>query len=140
MANRTPSADGPGMSTSAPITKERLRVLTACHSGTGAVPGKYTYRERGAVSCGRGVDMISTADRSSSGNAPFAPASANQSATSSLSLSGCSAARSCSSARSKSVWYSSQVSSLKWPQPAMHGWVVTAFQPSCQIAREPSIA
>ena len=38
-----------------------------------------------------------------------------------------------------SVWYSSQVSSLKWLQPLIVGWVVTAFQPSCQIAREPSI-
>ena len=32
-------------------------------------------------------------------------------------FSGCSAARSCSSERSVSVWYSSQVSSLKWLQP-----------------------
>ena len=128
------------MSTTAPITNERLRVLTACHSGTGAVPGKYTYRVRGAVSCGRGVIRISTADLSSSGNAPFAPASANHTFTISRSLSGCSAARSCSSARSVSVWYSSHWSSLKCPHPAMHGWVVTAFQPSCQMPREPSIA
>src|SRR5690348_18081769 len=52
--------------------------------------------------------MISTADRSSSGNAWLAPASANHKLTSSRSLSGCSAARSCSSARSVSVWYSSR--------------------------------
>ena len=31
---------GRGRSTSAPITNERLRVLTACHSATGASPGK----------------------------------------------------------------------------------------------------
>ena len=30
------------MSTSAPITNERFFVLTACHSLTGAVSGKYT--------------------------------------------------------------------------------------------------
>jgi len=29
-----------GMSTRAPITNDRPRVTTACHSGTGAVPGK----------------------------------------------------------------------------------------------------
>ena len=47
---------------------------------------------------------------------------------------GSSAARSCSSDRSTSTWYSSQVSCSKWPQPPIAGWVVTAFQPSCQIA------
>ena len=91
------------MSTSAPITNDRFFVLTACHSLTGAVSGKYTYRLRGAVSCGRGVVMISTGVRSSSGNAPFAPASENQTFTSSRSLSGCSAARLFTSARSTSV-------------------------------------
>src|ERR1019366_3113048 len=93
----------------------------------------------GAASCGRGVVMTSSADRSSSGNVWFSPASANHRLTSSRTLSGYSAARSCSSARSVSVWYSSQVSSLKWPQPLSVGWVVTAFQPSRQIPREPSI-
>jgi hypothetical protein len=82
---------------------------------------------------------ISSADRSSNGKAWLAPASANHRFTSSRSLSGCSPARSCSSARSTSVWYSSQVSSLKLLQPLIAGWVVTAFQPSCQMAREPSI-
>ena len=42
MANSTPSAPGAGMSTRAPITKERPRMLTACHSGTGATSGRYT--------------------------------------------------------------------------------------------------
>ena len=83
--------------------------------------------------------MISTADRSSSGKAPFAPASENQMFTSSRTFSGRSAARFVSSDRSTSVWYSSQSSSLKWPHPAMVGWVVTAFHPSCQIDREPSM-
>ena len=83
--------------------------------------------------------MISSAERSSSGNAPFLPASANHRLWSSRSFSGFSFARSWSSDRSTSVWYSSQVSSLKWLQPAIVGWVVTAFQPSCQIPREPSI-
>ena len=32
------------------------------------------------------------------------------------------------------MWYSSHSSSLKWLQPLSVGWVVTAFQPSCQIA------
>jgi hypothetical protein len=41
-------------------------------------------------------------------------------------------------ARSTSVWYSSHWSSLKCPHPARVGCVVTAFQPSCQIDREPS--
>jgi hypothetical protein len=48
-------------------------------------------------------------------------------------------ARSRSSERSSSVWYSSQVS---WPsllQPLIAGWVVTAFQPWCQMPRVPSI-
>ena len=49
------------------------------------------------------------------------------------------AARSCTSARSTSTLYSSQVSSLKWLQPLIVGWVLTAFQPSCQIPLEPSI-
>ena len=77
---------------------------------------------------------ISSAERSSSGNAPLAPASANQRFISSRSLSGCSRGEIVTSERSTSVWYSSHSSSLKWPQPAIVGWVVTAFQPSCQIA------
>ncbi len=40
----------------------------------------------------------------------------------------------------ESTWYSSQSSSLKWPQPERGGWVVTAFHPSCQMDREPSMA
>ena len=48
--------------------------------------------------------MISSADRSSSGKAPLEPASANHRFTSSLTFSGCSAARSWTSARSTSVW------------------------------------
>ena len=114
-------------------------MLTACCSGMSAVSGKYTYRVRDEVSCGRGVVMISSADRSSSGNAWLAPASANHRLTSSRSLSGCWVARLDTSARSSSVWYSSQVSSLKLLQPLIVGWVVTAFHPSCQMPREPSI-
>jgi hypothetical protein len=83
--------------------------------------------------------MISNAERSSSGNAALSPAWAYQRFTSSRSLSGCSAARSCDSERSVSTWYSSQVSSLKWLQPLIVGWVVMAFHPSCQIPREPSM-
>src|SRR3954454_25200962 len=83
--------------------------------------------------------MISSADRSSRGNAPFLPASANQRMTSSRSRSGCSDARSCSSERSTSVWYSSHASSLKLLHPLIVGCVVIAFHPSCQTPREPSI-
>ena len=39
-ANSTPCAPGAGMSTSAPIVKERLRTMTACASGTSACVGK----------------------------------------------------------------------------------------------------
>ena len=83
--------------------------------------------------------MISSGERSSSGKAPFLPASANHRLWSSLSLAQFSLARSCISERSTSVWYSSHSSSLKWLHPAMVGCVVTAFQPSCQMPREPSI-
>src|SRR6267154_446679 len=134
--HRDPCANS---TTRAPIVKDRLRTFTACASGTSAVSGKYTYRARGLDSCGLGVVMISSADRSSSGNAALSPASANHRLTSSRTFSGCSAARSCTSERSVSVWYSSQVSSLKLLQPLSVGCVVTAFQPSCQIPREPSI-
>ena len=82
---------------------------------------------------------ISSAERSSSGKPSFAPASAYQRFTSSRTFSGCSAARLCNSERSTSMWYSSHSSSLKLLQPLIVGWVVTAFQPSCQMPREPSI-
>ena len=83
---------------------DRFFTFTACHSGTGAASGKYEYASRGAVSWGRGVAKISTAVRSSSGNAWLAPASENHRLISSRSLSGCSAARSWFSERSTSVW------------------------------------
>ena len=79
-------------------------MLTACCSGTSAAPGKYTYLSRGAARSGRGVMMISIGARSSSGSAPFLPASANHRFWSSLSLPGFSLATSCSSERSTSVW------------------------------------
>ena len=39
-AKSTPSASGVWISTSAPTTNDRFFVLTACHSDTGASPGK----------------------------------------------------------------------------------------------------
>ncbi len=97
------------------------------------------YRSRGGERTGRGVSMISSADRSSSGNAPLVPASAYQRLTSSRTFSGYWSARFFSSDRSTSTWYSSHSSSLKWLQPLIVGWLVIAFQPSCQMPRDPSI-
>jgi hypothetical protein len=91
------------------------------------------------LSSGRGVRKISSGERSSSGNAPFAASSAYRRLIISCSRSGSWSARLCSSDRSTSVWYSSQVSLPKLPRPLTDAWVVTAFHPLCQIAREPSI-
>ena len=82
---------------------------------------------------------ISSAERSSRGNPSLAPASAYQRLTSSRTFCGCCSARLWSSDRSTSTWYSSHSSSLKCDQPLNVGWVVTAFHPSCQMPREPSI-
>ena len=37
------------------------------------------------------------------------------------------------------MWYSFHSSSLKWLQPLIVGWFVIAFQPSCQMPREPML-
>ena len=55
------------------------------------------------------------------------------------SFSGCSSARSCASARSTSVWNSCQRSSSKCPIPEVGPCSATAFQPSCQMPRVPSM-
>ena len=48
--------------------------------------------------------------------------------------------RSCASARSSSVWNSCHRSWSKLPMPDVGPWSATAFQPSCQMPRVPSIA
>jgi hypothetical protein len=119
---------------------ERLRMLGATDSGTSAPPGRYRYRVRGFVICGRSVVRISTAVRDSSGSAWCSPACAHHSATSFCSWSGCCSARSWHSLGSASVSNSSQRCTWKSPhESGAAGTAVAAFQPSCQIARVPSI-
>ncbi len=75
--------------------------------------------------------------RSSSGSTPYSSASSHQRSIIRCNRSGSAAARSWHSERSTSTWYSSHWSSSKgWPWM----WRVTAFQPSSQSPRWPTIS
>ena len=107
--------------------------------GDGGDVGAVHVAVPGGAKLGLGVVMISSGERSSRGKAPLAPASENQRLTSLSNLVGLFGGQVVRLGPVDIGVVELPLVVVEVAPPGQVGWVVTAFQPSCQMDRDPSM-